>query len=131
MQYLKLFEEFTSEGEVIAKVSGVPIKLTIPTTEEEKQLGYQHTTGPKWGEGMLFISPKEELQSFWMKNVPVPLDILFFNSRRELVGSKTMEPYLDDEETIYGSDTPSKYALELPCGWIDKYLDVNNSKLIF
>jgi uncharacterized membrane protein (UPF0127 family) len=130
MKFLKLFEEFVSQGPTTAKVSGQEIIVTIPITTEEKMKGYQNTTGPTWGEGMLFISPYEEIQSFHMKNVPIPLDILFFNKDRELVDSKTMEPYSTDEEVIYYSDRPSKYALELPHGWIERYLDVQNSKLI-
>lgn len=30
-------------------------------------------------EGMLFMMPKKEIQSFWMKNCIIPLDIVFIN----------------------------------------------------
>ncbi len=35
--------------------------------------------------GMLFIFQKEEPQSFWMKNTVIPLDIMFVNSKKEIV----------------------------------------------
>lgn len=132
MKFLRLFEEFTEEGKVIAKVGDTPIELIIASTDDEKKRGYMHSDGPKEGEGMLFVYPEEEILTFWMKNVEVPLDILFFDSEMKLVSHQTMFPYNDDNEEIYyESEYPSKFALELPEGWIEKYLDINNSDLKF
>ena len=132
MKFLKLFEEFTTEGQVIASVSGVSIRLKIASTESEKIKGYMNSKGPAEGEGMLFVYPEEEILSFWMKNVSIPLDILFFDSDRELVDAKTMYPYTEgEEEKIYHSVFPAKFALELPHGWIDTNLDLTDTKLKF
>ena len=131
MRFLKLFEEFTKEGDIIASVSNTPIKLKVPVTDKEKSVGYMYSNGPKPGEGMLFVYPEEEILSFWMKNVSVPLDILFFDSSRNLVDWKKMYPYEGDEEIYYHSQLPAKFALELPGGWIDQNLDLGNTKLEF
>ena len=132
MKFLKLFEEFTREGNVIARVSGIPIKLTIASTESEMTKGYMNSNGPSEGEGMLFVYPKEEILSFWMRNVTVPLDILFFDSNRELVDAKKMYPYSEgEEEKIYYSSLPAKFALELPHGWVENYLNLEDCDLKF
>lgn len=132
MIFLKLFEEFTQEGTLVAEVSDVPIKLKVSSTESEKKRGYMFSDGPKEGEGMLFVYTDEQILSFWMKNVIVPLDILFFDSQRNLVDYQKMVPQKsEDDDVFYTSKLPAKFALELPNGWIDKHLDLRNSKLKF
>jgi uncharacterized membrane protein (UPF0127 family) len=132
MKYLKLFEEYTQEGQVICYVGDVPIRLKIAATEQEKTKGYMFSDGPQEGEGMLFVYPNEEILTFWMKNVTVPLDILFFDSSMNLVDYKTMLPYNEnDDEVFYDSELPAKFALELPHGWIERNLDLENTKLRF
>jgi uncharacterized membrane protein (UPF0127 family) len=130
MKYIFLFEEFQNSEQPLAYLSDKPIKLKIAETEEDMRRGYMFTDGPDEDEGMLFIYPSEQILSFWMKNVNVPLDILFFDSNKNLVDYQKMEPYSNDEDTHYVSKCPAMYALELKSGWVDKYLDKSNSKII-
>ena len=132
MKFIRLFEEFTQEGQVTAYVGETPVKLKIASTEQEKRRGYMFSDGPKDDEGMLFVYPKEEILTFWMKNVTVPLDILFFDSSMNLVDYKSMLPYEEGKEEIYyTSDVPAKFALELPTGWINRNLTTKDIKLKF
>ena len=132
MKYVLLFEEFSEEGQVIAYVGEIPVRLKIASTEQEKRRGYMFSDGPQDGEGMLFVYPKEEILTFWMKNVSVPLDILFFDSSMILVDYKSMLPYEEGQEEIYyDSDVPARFALELPFEWIDKNLTSKDIKLKF
>jgi uncharacterized membrane protein (UPF0127 family) len=66
-----------------------------------------------------------------MKNVSVPLDILFFDSSLNLIDYKTMFPYEGNDEVYYHSDNPAKFAIEVPYGWIDENLDPEDCKLSF
>ena len=55
--------------------------LLVATTEEEKERGLMYIESLDPDEGMLFDysdEPQAEL-SFWMKNVEIPLDIIFVN----------------------------------------------------
>ena len=127
MRFLKLFEEFTQEGQVVAKIGNTSVKLKIPTTEAEKRKGYMFSEGPMEDEGMLFVYPNESILTFWMKNVDVPLDIIFFDSNMNIVDYKKMSPYKEGgEEVYYSSNTPARFAIELPAGWIDKNLNQEN-----
>jgi uncharacterized membrane protein (UPF0127 family) len=130
MKYIHLFEEFRNSAQPLAYLSDKPLKLKLAETEEDMRRGYMFTDGPNEDEGMLFIYPSEQILSFWMKNVNVPLDILFFDINKNLVDYQKMLPYSDGDEIHYISKYPAKYALELKAGWIDKNLDKSNSKLI-
>lgn len=69
----------------------------VRTPEEwEKGLMFRKTLAPN--EGMLFWGTEERLQSFWMKNTYVPLDILFLKADGEIVHIA--------ENTVPLSETP-------------------------
>lgn len=131
MKFLKLYEEFIEEGKIIARVGSVPIELKIASTEDEMKRGYMFSDGPSEGQGMLFVYQTEEILHFWMKNVSVPLDILFFDSNMNLVDCQTMYPYTNDEEIHYHSKLPAKFAIEVPHGWISKNLKDESVRLEF
>ena len=77
--------------------------------------------------GMLFIFPFERLQSFWMANTPIALDILFVNSSKEIVYIHRYTRPLSPESVE--SDIPSQYVLELPAGFCDTYGIVESDRL--
>ena len=129
MKFLKLFEDFNSTTTQKILIGDIPLVVIVAETEKQQQKGYMFSDGPKDGEGMLFTYPNEQILSFWMKNVSVPLDILFFNSNLDLVDSQSMFPYQNEEETFYNSKKPAKYAIEVPHGWINNIVKDNNLKL--
>ncbi|HSP18256.1 MAG TPA: DUF192 domain-containing protein [Myxococcaceae bacterium] len=67
------------------------------------------------GTGMLFIFPAESVQSFWMRNTLIPLDMLFIDRRFRVVGVvQWAEPRTLTARTV---GKPSVYVLEVPGGW--------------
>ena len=65
--------------------------------------------------GMLFIFPTASVQRFWMKNTPLPLDMIFIGSDRKIVGIVAdTRPFTTDPR---GVDTPSRYVLEVHAGF--------------
>ena len=70
------------------------------------------------GTGMLFIFPAETVQSFWMRNTLVPLDIVFIDRRFRVVGVvQWAEPKTLTSRTV---GKPSIYVLEVPGGWTSR-----------
>ncbi|MEI6791317.1 MAG: DUF192 domain-containing protein, partial [Myxococcaceae bacterium] len=57
--------------------------------------------------GMLFIFPDEQVRYFWMKNTLIPLDMIFLDSKKKIVGivSNATPETLD----LRYVDKPSKY----------------------
>ena len=94
------------------------IKKTFRTlTEQRKGLMFKKKINNN--EGFLFEYKKPTKASFWMKNTFVPLDILFLNSKKKIIGLlKNMKPHDMEIKTI---DKKAKYAIEIKSGYIDKY----------
>ena len=72
--------------------------LLVATTEEEKERGLMGIEELPENEGMLFDysdEPQAEL-SFWMKNVDIPLDIIFVNQEGTVISVKQGTPNSED-----------------------------------
>ncbi len=69
--------------------------------------------------GMLFIFPSEKINSFWMKNTPIPLDMIFISHDRKIVGivHETV-PFSLDGRSV---SVPSQYVLEINGGLSRRY----------
>ena len=64
--------------------------------------------------GMLFEFDKEAIQTFWMKNTPLSLDLVFIDGHGKVVTiAANAEP---ESEAIIASSAPSKAVLELNAG---------------
>ena len=69
--------------------------------------------------GMLFIFPAERYQSFWMLNTLFSLDMLFINSKKEIVTIHKNTTPLSQQS--YPSSKPAIYVLEVVAGYTDKF----------
>lgn len=64
--------------------------------------------------GMLFLYPDERPRTFWMKNTPLPLDIIFISSEGIVVHvAAEATPY---DLTAINSEKPAQSALEIRGG---------------
>ena len=69
--------------------------------------------------GMLFVYPEAEPRSFWMKNTPLALDIIFVDAKGEIVNIvKRTSPYSED---FIESTAPAQYVVEVRAGFTDRY----------
>ena len=102
---------------VVRDVFGGAHRITV----EIADTGALRTRGLMWrtelpeGTGMLFIFPSEVVQSFWMRNTLIPLDMLFIDKQGRVVGVvQAAEPRTLTSRTV---GKPSLYVLEVPGGW--------------
>jgi len=64
---------------------------------------------------MLFLFPVEEQQEFWMKNTPLPLDMIFIDKSNRVVGvAADTKPFTLDPR---GVGKPSQFVLEVHAGF--------------
>jgi uncharacterized protein len=115
--------KFTKNGEltfISAKNTFlVTIDIEIADTPEKRSLGMMYRNALGERQGMLFVFPKEELQSFWMKNTAVPLDMIFVSARNEIVTiHENTTPYSPQS---YSSTKAAQFVVEVNAGFARKY----------
>lgn len=65
--------------------------------------------------GMLFIFSNDQPRSFWMANTPLSLDIIFVNSKMEIVRiHRNTQSY--SQESIQ-SEAPARFVVEVNAGY--------------
>lgn len=66
---------------------------------------------------MLFVYPENKFMSFWMKNVTIPLSIVYLSEEGVILEIHDMSPLCMDSVR---SEVKARYALEVPQGWFKK-----------
>ena len=83
-------------------------------------------------EAMLFVFAQEGIQSFWMKNTLIPLDIVFLDKNKKVVDiTKQAQPCPSDKCPSYRNQISAKYVLEIRGGLADKIGLTIDSKILF
>ena len=68
--------------------------------------------------GMLFVMPKPERASFWMKNTTLPLSIAYINPAGVILEIHDLQPL--DERPVPSAFPNIGYALEMEQGWFSE-----------
>jgi uncharacterized protein len=104
-------------GAVVLRTSGRTIKVQaeIVRTPEERSRGLMYRRELPAQSGMLFLFDTEEIQSFWMKNTYIPLDMIFIDRAMRVVGVvENAEPLTTTSRRV---SSPSRYVLEVNAGF--------------
>jgi uncharacterized protein len=97
----------------------VRIDVEIAERQEDRMRGLMFREHLEEEQGMLFLFPAEEPLSFWMKDTPLPLDIIFLNADRTIVTiRKNTVPF---SEASVPSDRPARYVVEVNAGFADRH----------
>jgi len=98
-------------------ISAIDVEVAATDASREQGLMYRDTMAENTG--MLFLMGTEEMQSFWMKNTIISLDIIYVDSERRIVSiHKNCTPYSLDQ---IHSAAPALYVVEVVAGYTDKY----------
>jgi uncharacterized membrane protein (UPF0127 family) len=89
-------------------------QVEIADTPAKREMGLQYRRDLAAERGMIFLFPAEAPLSFWMKNTPLPLDMIFINRERKIVGIvEQTVPFSLDPRSV---NAPSQYVLEINGG---------------
>jgi uncharacterized protein len=98
-----------------AGASTTRVRVEVVRTPEDRARGLMFRKQLPQSQGMLFIFDTEEIQSFWMENTYIPLDMIFIDAKLEVVG--VVENAAPLTRTSRKVDTPSLYVLEVNAGF--------------
>lgn len=83
----------------------------IADSAEERSQGLMFREHMAANEGMLFLYPAEKPVAFWMKNTPLPLDMIFIGENGRIVHVAAMARPFDTSPI--SSQEPAKAVLEI------------------
>ena len=95
------------------------INIEIPETPENIKRGLMWRHSLDVSSGMLFIFQNSEFQAFWMRNTPLPLDIIFIGENFCIKNIAENTRPMSDE--TYYSRGPVKYVLEVRAGFSKRH----------
>lgn len=107
----------------IANISGIKIQLEVAQTPQQQATGLMFREFLADNRGMLFPFPSERTARFWMKNVPISLDMIFLNGDRVVGLATDVPPCAAEPCPVYGPDALVDKVIELRGGRA-KELDV-------
>jgi uncharacterized membrane protein (UPF0127 family) len=113
--------ELTSERGTV----GVPVELAL--TREQLGRGLMWRDDLASDAGMLFVFGDDVARSFWMKNTPLPLDIIFIDAEGKVVNvAENTTPF---STAPIRSAGPARYVLEVNAGFARRHGIVAGSKV--
>jgi hypothetical protein len=102
---------------VVLHASGrtVRVQVEVVRTAADRARGLMHRRELPAHRGMLFIFERQEIQSFWMQNTYIPLDMIFIDEAMRVVGVVENAAPLTTESRKVAS--PSRFVLEVNGGF--------------
>ncbi len=95
------------------------IDIEVADDNQKRARGLMYRKSLPVTGGMLFTHDMEQIQSFWMKNTYIPLDMIFVNSDKVIV---TIHPNTTPmKEWSYASLEPALYVVEVNAGFCARH----------
>jgi uncharacterized membrane protein (UPF0127 family) len=102
-----------------AAPGAVRVTVEVVATPAARSLGLMHRKELAADAGMLFVFDETAPHTFWMRNTPLSLDMIFIGEDRRIVGIvERAAPYTT---TPRGVDAPSRYVLEVNGGFSERH----------
>jgi uncharacterized membrane protein (UPF0127 family) len=102
---------------VTIHADGGPVRVGVELaiTDEQVERGLMWRDRLEADRGMLFVFRRQKPRSFWMKNTPLPLDIIYIDRGGTIVSiAENTTPY---STTAIPSGAPAQYVLEVNGGF--------------
>ena len=91
------------------------VAVEIASTEQDRETGLMYRNHLGANDGMVFLFTHPQPLQFWMKNTEIPLDMIFADGKKVVVGTvERAEPY---SEQLLSVDGDSQYVLEVNGGF--------------
>ncbi len=99
-----------------ATIAGEVIQLEVAKTAYEQAMGLMYRAELADDRGMLFPFDPPRMVNFWMKNVHIPLDMVFLKDGKVVAIAANVPPCTVIDCPLYGPKQPVDQVLELRGG---------------
>lgn len=130
--YLKTGGFFLLKKTPTITINNQTFELIVADSQKEREVGLSETKSLPENQGMIFIFDKPDYYSFWMKNMTIPIDIIYINNGKIVTIHKNAQPPISQTESpiIYSPLEPSDKVLEIQSGLSEKYDFKKDDKVI-
>lgn len=102
--------------------AGVTLTVELAKTSAEQERGLSYRDSMPLDHGMLFVFDKEATLGFWMHEMRFPLDIIWFNSQRQVVHiEQNLKPCTPQNCPVFSPSTNAMYVLEVNAGFVESH----------
>ena len=95
------------------EIDSATYRVELARTPAERRQGLMMRQSLDRFSGMLLVYPKLRDHRIWMKNMLIPLRVYWIDSDFNVVGTRRLEPCLQDPCPVYSVSQRSLYVLEL------------------
>ena len=120
--YLKTKTLFPLKKNPTVTINDRKFQVTVADSQKEQEIGLSETKSLPQEKGMIFLFEKPGFYSFWMKNMKLPIDIIYINDNQIVTIQNNIQPVKQQENPIvYTSTKPSDKVLEIQAGLAGTY----------
>lgn len=102
--------------------AGVTLTVELAKTSTDQERGLSYRESMPLDHGMLFVFDKEATWGFWMHEMRFPLDIIWFNSQRQVVYiEQNLQPCTAQNCPVFSPSTGAMYVLEVNAGFVKSH----------
>jgi uncharacterized membrane protein (UPF0127 family) len=87
--------------------------IEVADDDREREIGLMHRRFMEDNRGMLFVFPTTRRLGFWMRNTPLPLDLIFIGEDGRIVAIRQGQPF---SEAAISPPEPARFVLEVKAG---------------
>jgi uncharacterized membrane protein (UPF0127 family) len=107
----------TVTKQAIVNIGGQNLVANVADTPFERARGLSGTNFLNDKNGMLFKFEQADEHGIWMKDMTIPIDIIWIDEQNRVVSIKeNVSP--DTYPEIFKPDAPAKYVLEVTAGYV-------------
>jgi len=103
-------------------IAGILLTVEFAKTSTAQQKGLSGRPSLPNDHGMLFVFDHEDYWGFWMVDMKFPLDIIWFNSNRQVVFiERNLPPCTPQNCPIFTANAKAMYVLEVNAGFVEAH----------
>lgn len=116
-----IFKKKNVDNFVEIKINEVKLRVELAQSPAEHYRGLSHRESLENISGMLFLFSDKQVRSFVMRNMLMPIDIVFIDENTIIDTYKNLPFDLNSQKILYKSSSPTDKVLELEAGILDYY----------